>query len=159
VTTPSQVLQRAADDLDGVAATDSDIQILRSHLPDNLTPDWLASLLREHKLAEAYFSLSADDDQSGLGADVIWLTARQMASEACEAEPGISVHPLGFLPIGACATGSGDPYFLDLRQGSNDPPVVRIPHDFAGGDSYPLDRIELVAESLSAFFGKGLTRK
>ena len=159
MTTPGQVLQRAAGNLGGVAATDVDIQVLQTWLPIKLLPNWLTSLLREHELAGAYFSLSEGDDRSGLGASVIWLTAVQMASEARETEPGMSVVHLGFLPIGACAVGSGDPYFLDLRQGSSDPPIVRIPHDFAGGDSYPLNRIELVAESLSAFFRKGLTRK
>jgi hypothetical protein len=110
------------------------------------------STLREHKLAKSYFTLSKKRDKSGLRADVIWMTPAQIVSENCEAEPGISVLTLGFLPIGSCATGSGDPYFLDLRQDSNDPPVVRVPHDYALESPYPIDRVELVSSSLSEFF-------
>jgi hypothetical protein len=151
--TPIQCLQRIAGVLDGASATDDDIQLLRSRLPATLTPDWLMSILREYRLAGICFGLSEEHDRSGLGADVTWLTPGQIVSESCDAEPGISVLPCGFLPIGACATGSGDPYFLDLRQASSDPPVVRVPHDYAGRGPYPLNKVEVVSSSLSQFFG------
>jgi hypothetical protein len=156
--TPAEALQRIANDLCGRAATDEDIKLLVSHLPANFVPDWFARLLAEYKLGGVDFSLSKNDDCSGFGAGMIWLTAEQMVSEAIEVEPGISVVTSGFVPVGACALGSGDPYFLDLREGSDDPPVVRVPHDFAGGATYPLDRIELVARSLSEFFSHALSK-
>jgi hypothetical protein len=150
-----------ADHLHGATASGGDIQMLMTRLGTSLVPDWLASLLKEYKLAGTEFSLSADDDRSSLGADVLWLTPAQMASESCECQPGLSLRGLAFVPIGACATGSGDYYYLDLRDDSFDPPVVRIPHDFAGEGpaSYPLERIELVAQRLSEFFRNGMTRK
>jgi len=150
--TLNQRLQEIAKDLYGVSATDDDILFLRSRLPPALRPDWLISMLRDYKLAGVSLSLAMEHDRSRLVADIIWLTPQQIVSEAQDAEPGISVMSSGFLAIGACATGSGDPYFLDLRGTSNDPPVTRIPHEYATQNSYPLDRIEVVTPSLSEFF-------
>jgi hypothetical protein len=149
--TLNQRLQRIATDLHGALATDDDIHLLRSRLPAVLTPDWLINILREYRLAGVCFSLSKEHDRSGLGADVIWLTPEQIASESLDVEPGISVLPYGLLSIGACATGSGDPYFLDLRQVSSDPPVVRVPHDYSGRGPYLLNKVEVVSSSLSQF--------
>jgi hypothetical protein len=143
-----------AQNLHGLAATEEDVRLLRSRLHEGLVRDWLVSFLRAHRLAGVCFSLSKHDDKSSLGVDVIWLTPAQIVSEATECQPGISVLPLGYIPVGGCAEGSGDPYFLDLREKTIDPPVVRVPHDFAGQGPYPLDRVELVAESLSSFLSK-----
>lgn len=126
--------------------------MLTSRLGSRLTPEWLLSLLKTYALAGECFDLPSDADASGLGVTLLWLTPSQMASEAIESEPGMSVASLGFIPIGACAEGSGDPYFLDLRQGGADPPLVRIPHNFAVQQPYPLDRIEIVTGRLSEFF-------
>ena len=138
--------------LRGTRATDGDIHFLKAQLPVSLTPGWLMAILREHPLAGVGFSLSTDDDESGIGAEVRWLTPAQIVSESVECQPGISVLSHGFLPIGACAEGSGDPYFLDLRNSSDDPPVVRVPHDYASSGRYPLEKIEIVTSSMSKFF-------
>jgi hypothetical protein len=148
------VMKEIAQNLDGTTATEEDVRLLRSRFQESLVPDWLVALLRENRLAGVCFSLSENDDKSKLGAAVIWLTPTQIVSEATECQPGTSVVPLGFIPFGGCAEGSGDPYFLDMREATNDPPVVRVPHDFAGRGPYPLDRIELVTESLSKFLSK-----
>jgi hypothetical protein len=149
--TLDEVLQAIADDLDGVTATESDIRLLRSRLPAALVPDWLVDVLERYKLAGTDFRLTEEQDLSGLGADVMWLSAKHMVGEACDLEPGVTIVRSGFLPFGGCGAGSGDPFFFDLRNGSNNPPVVRVPHDYAGGESYPLDAIELVAPSLTTF--------
>ncbi|MGJ4915698.1 hypothetical protein [Bradyrhizobium oligotrophicum] len=149
---PDLVPERLTVELAGAVATDVDVGMLTSRLDGRLIPDWLRSLLTTYALAGECFDLPSDADASGLGVSLIWLTPRQIVSEAMECEPGLSVTPLGFIPIGACAVGSGDPYFLDLRQGAADPPLVRIPHDFAVEQPYPLDRIEIVTRTLSAFF-------
>ncbi|HLQ93031.1 MAG TPA: hypothetical protein VK148_23655 [Xanthobacteraceae bacterium] len=126
---PAQVLEEISGALHGTKATRNDIKFLKTSLPKNLMPNWLVLLLSEYNLAGSAFSLDRKEDQSGLGAEVIWLLPIQLVSEAYDSEPGISVRSLGFVAIGACATGSGDPYFLDMRMASNDPPVVRVPHD------------------------------
>jgi hypothetical protein len=149
--TLDEVLQVIADELDGAPATDNEIRLLRDRLPAALVPDWLVDALGRYRLAGTDFSLTEEQDLSGLGADLVWLTPKQMIGEACEMEPGFTIVPSGFLPFGGCSVGTGDPFFLDMRDGSNDPPVVRVPHDYAGGGSYPLDALELVAPSLTAF--------
>ena len=148
------VIKEMAQNLHGSAATEEDILLLRSHLNANILPDWFVALLRENRLAGVCFSLTENDDKSKFGAELLWLTPTQIVSEATECQPGTSVVPLGYIPVGACAEGSGDPYFLDLRTETSDPPLVRIPHDFAGKGPYPLDRVELVTESLSNFLSK-----
>jgi hypothetical protein len=110
------------------------------------------ALLRAHPLAGVSFSLDQEHDESGIGAEVIWLTPAQMVSESVECQPGKSVQSSGFITIGACAEGSGDPYFLDLTNSSDDPPLVRIPHDYASSGPYPLEKIEIVTSSMSEFF-------
>lgn len=145
-------LRSIGSNLRGVRATDDDIHFLKTRLPTNLTPDWLTTVLKEYVLAGVSFGLNEDHDESGFGAELIWLNAAQIVSEGIECEPGISVVPLGFLPIGACAEGSGDPYFLDLRNPSANPPLVRIPHDYAVLRPYPCEKIETVTASLSKFF-------
>lgn len=149
--TVDEVLKAIGDDLDGTTATDNDIRLLRARLPAALVPDWLMEALRRYRLAGTDFSLTEEQDLSGLGADVVWLTAKQMIGEARDLEPGFTIVRSGFLPFGGCRAGTGDPFFLDLRSGSNDPPVVRVPHDYAGGESFPLDAVELVARSLTNF--------
>ena len=145
-------LRSIRPNLRGTRATDGDIHFLKAQLPVSLTPGWLMAILREHPLAGVGFSLSTDDDESGIGAEVRWLTPEQMVSENVECEPGRSVLSYGFLAIGACAEGSGDPYFLDLSNPSDDPPLVRIPHDYAVSAPYPRDKIEVVTSSMSEFF-------
>jgi hypothetical protein len=149
--TVDEVLRAIADDLHGTTATDSDIRLLRARLTVALVPDWLVDALKRYNLAGTDFSLTEEQDLSGLGADVVWMTPKQMIKEACDFEPGFTIVRSGFLPFGACSVGTGDPFFFDLRDASDDPPVVRVPHDYAGGESYPLDAIELVAPSLTAF--------
>jgi hypothetical protein len=148
------VMKMIAQNLHGSTATEEDVRLLRSCFGESLVPDWFAVLLRENGLEGVCFSLGETDDKSKLGAEVTWLTPTQIVSEATECQPGTSVVPLGFIPFGGCAEGSGDPYFLDMREATNDPPVVRVPHDFSGRGPYPLDRVELVSESLSMFLSK-----
>lgn len=142
--------------LKGTCATDADIFMLKALFPTELVPEWLVVLLREFKLGGASISLEENDDNSGMGAELKWLTPPQMVSEALECEPGRSVLKIKLLPVAACATGSGDPYFLDLRAMTIDPPLVRVLHDFVSeeGECFPLQGVEVVSYRLSDFFSK-----
>lgn len=84
--------------------------------------------------------------------DLKWLDPDQTVDEAQNVYPGKLVIGLCYLPIGSCLAGSGDPYFLNLDANSEDPALVRIPHDFIADDAYPEEEIELVCHSLSIFF-------
>lgn len=96
--------------------------------------------------------VDADLDLSGLGADILWLSPIQALSEATEAEPGKSFARRGYVPVGACLNGSGDPYFIDVSVDLDDPKLVRIVHD---GDPNAEDTIETVLMSLSQLFRSG----
>lgn len=150
--TLEEVLALVAGRLGGKVATESDVRDLRAGLTPLSLPEWLVHVLRAYRLAGSRMSIDERADESGIGVQMLWLTSRQMISEAHDAEPGMTVCPLGFVPIGACASGSGDPYFLDLRDpNSTDPAVIRIRHDLAGRGEYPVEGFERVAPALSTF--------
>jgi len=109
-------------------------------------PTPLAALLTSEALVGLVFGLSEAQDESGLGADFKWMTCAEMIDEANEAFPGILAVRCGFLPIGQCLVGSGDPYFLRLSDGA----VVRIPHDAARGAVLDCQQVEQVMPSIPA---------
>jgi len=105
----------------------------------------------EAALTGVFFSLSEDQDPSGLGVEMQWMTVDEVLDEAQNATPGIQASRLGLLPVGKCMLGSGDPYFVDTRVASG--PIVRVPHNAVNADTDVLDesRIERVSPSLDAF--------
>lgn len=150
--TASEAFASIGGNLRGRIATVFEVDVLRRGLQGKILPDWFPSALLAYRIIGARMSLDARLDRSGVGVELLWLSPEQIVSEVRDVEPGVSVSQFGFLPIGACATGSGDPYFLDLRvSDTTDPPLVRIRHDLAGEGRYPLDQLELVETTLSAF--------
>jgi hypothetical protein len=150
----ASVLAERENELHGRPATPAEIAELRAALGDALVPVFLSDWMLSYPLAETQFCLSEDGDESGLGADMQWLTPRQMIGEATDAYPGRLAAPLGYLPVGSCLVGSGDYYYLKTGAG-DDPPLVRIPHEAADvDDGLDLDRIEQVAARLSDFLRK-----
>lgn len=92
-------------------------------------------LMQSYPLSGVCFSLDENDDESGMGVDLVWFTAEQMIEEALSAYPGKVVLNLGYLPFAACLVGSGDPYFLKMKGSAlKNPTVVRIPHDLVAED-------------------------
>lgn len=109
-------------------------------------PPRLASFLMSQPLIGLTFLLDEEDDESELGAEFTWMTPEQMIDEATAAYPGIAAVAGGFLPVGICLEGSGDPYFLRLE----DEAIVRIPHEAAIDEKLALEQVELVAWSVSS---------
>ncbi len=107
-------------------------------------PAGIVEVLTTRPLVGLNLVLDESADESGLGADFRWMTGSQILSEAMDAYPGIVATRKGFLPIGVCLEGSGDPYFLRVADGA----IVRIPHDAATENSLDLSRVELVASSV-----------
>ncbi|WP_435248880.1 hypothetical protein ACMAZD_05785 [Vibrio sp. nBUS_14] len=148
-------IKKIETQLTGLKASEEDINQLVEQLPDGLVPSSLLPLLKSFPLAGVCFSLDEEDDESEFGADLKWFTVRQMLEEALEVYPGKGVLKLGYLPVASCLTGSGDPYFLKVLNDNDDPPLVRIPHEFVSDDGeYPESEIELVCGSLSQFFNR-----
>jgi hypothetical protein len=125
-----------------------EIKTIESWLGARL-PDVVVALLTENPLVGLNFTLDDEDDESGLGAELKWMNSDEMLSEATEAYPGLVACPLGYLPVGICLEGSGDPYFLRL----DDAALVRVPHDAVGDDGLNEDAVEVVLSSIAGFVG------
>jgi hypothetical protein len=95
------------------------------------------------------------DDLSGLGVSLRWMSAGEMIEEAIKYYPGIAGLAVGFLLVGSCLEGSGDPYFVRLDDGA----VVRIPHAAAVGGSVDLSKVEVVAPSIDALISSATLRR
>lgn len=93
------------------------------------------------------FSLTAQQDHSGQGVKMIWLSPEQQVDEALNFYPGIVVLKEGFLPIGACLRGSGDPYFLKLHM--NEFRIFRVLHDSSTYSESMVQYITTLAELLN----------
>lgn len=112
--------------------------------------DWCIWLMGTYDVIGYEVVLAPSDDPSGLGVEFRWMTPEQIVSETTESQPGISASQHGFAPIGLCLSGSGDPYFINSLESDN-PPVVRIPHEAVHDGKLDLAAIEVVSPSLSAF--------
>ncbi|HEY6560415.1 MAG TPA: hypothetical protein VI072_24190 [Polyangiaceae bacterium] len=116
-----------------------------------LTPPkpWL-DLLQNYPIVGIEVSLSEDDDESGMGAEMRIMDDTEVLSEAFETYPGLVAVPMGYVPFAICLEGSGDPYFIRSSDGA----VVRIPHDAVDEDELDESSIELIARSLDNLFEK-----
>jgi hypothetical protein len=156
----NDILQKINYDLNGSTLSIQEEIFLKEKLPRQLIQSWFLNLLKKFPLIGVCFSLSENDDMSELGVELKWLTPDQIVEEALFSYPGKSVLKYGYLPIGACLLGSGDPYFLKMTENSEESALVRIPHNFASeNNNYPEDKIELVSISLSKFFSKAMITK
>ncbi|MBN4055074.1 hypothetical protein JYT15_01045 [Acidimicrobium ferrooxidans] len=104
----------------------------------------IAAMLMSLPLIGLTFTLDDEDDQSGLGCEIEWMTVEQMIDESLNAYPGVVAVSRGLLAVGNCLMGSGDPYFLRIEDGA----VVRVPHEAATENDLDLEQVELVASSV-----------
>lgn len=125
-------------------------------LPDAVAgrvPAWLLAVNREVAIAGGTFEISDDEDLSGLGGSLRWLTSHELAEEAVEFYPGIAALAAGFVPVAGCLDGSGDPYFIAGDSESADTPLLRIPLDSVvvrdGADTIDRAAIETVCQRVS----------
>ena len=107
-------------------------------------PTALAEKLTSLPLVGLTFVLDVDKDESGLGVEMLWMTADQMLDEAMSAYPGIAAARKGLLPVGICLEGTGDPYFLRLEDGA----IVRVPHNALSSGELDVSRVERIAASI-----------
>lgn len=136
--------------LSGTSQSEDQVAFLND-LPLEI-PEWFMSALRDFPLAGSRFSLTEEDDQSEMGVEFRWMSPRQIATEVRDAQPGKAAAKCGYLPIGQCLEGSGDPYFLRVSENAANPAIVRIPHDSIGSDGDLLESdVEVVAGTLAEF--------
>lgn len=111
---------------------------------------WL-EFLERHGLQGASFEIPETIDASGLGAELQLLTLAQAREEAEDCYPGLAVGADGYVPVGMCLLGSGDPYFIRHGDGAGGP-LYRIHHDAlwwdaAGVARYGADALATVLDS------------
>jgi hypothetical protein len=138
------VLNRIHSRLVGRSLSSSEKAMLKSKFDVSLLPDVLLDILSNYNIIHQAFSVSEEVDRSGLGVEMEWLTPSNQIEEAYKYYPGILILSEGYLPIGSCLLGSGDPYFLKLVDQKNI--VFRAPHDAVFEGGYDYDSIELICE-------------
>jgi hypothetical protein len=75
------------------------------------------------------------EDLSGVGADIEFFADDSIICEMNDAYPGIVVQKDGFLPVGGCQVGTGDPYFIQVSEGAGGS-LYQIYHDAVREDGY-----------------------
>jgi len=117
-------------------------------------PSYWALFIEEHRLVGRRIQIPESADVSGLGADLQVYSAEQSREEAERFYPGIAVAPDGFVPVAQCLIGSGDPYFINVRDGEGGA-LYRIYHDAVSAGSYnPAEAVAIVlrdARDLSGY--------
>jgi hypothetical protein len=113
-----------------------------------MQPEYWKHFVDENGLVDTEVEVPPEADLSGLGIELEFLDAAGTRVEAEELYPGIGVYRDGFIPVGGCAFGSGDPYFINVNDGENGP-LYRIYHDAVGDENY--DRSQAVAVVLKDY--------
>lgn len=103
-----------------------------------MVPYWQA-FIQKYSLIGIELSVPPEEDLSGVGAEIEILTDDGVRLEQTELYPGIAVSKHGFIPVGGCSLGTGDPYFINSSDGEGGP-LYRIYHDEVTDDAYDADR-------------------
>ena len=112
-------------------------------------PTYWKNFRDEHNLDGAEIEIPEAEDHSELGAEIEIFSDEGILSEANDLYPGIEATRHGFIPVGGCSIGSGDPYFIRSTEGAGGS-LYRIYHDMVFEDDFPeaeavtlvLDRFE-----------------
>ncbi len=106
-------------------------------------PPYWKLFVEQHDLVAREFSISEERDLSGVGAEIEILDEQNSEWERTQTYPGIGVFPAGFIPVGSCGVGSGDPYFICTKDGEGGP-LYRIYHDEVISENYDRTRAIVV---------------
>lgn len=98
-------------------------------------PSEYRQFCESHALAGKTVEISDGDDLSGVGASIELYNEAGATSEANDFYPGLVVKADGYVPIGGCVVGTGDPYFIRI-QDQQPGPVYRIYHDSVHDKNY-----------------------
>lgn len=93
----------------------------------NLIPSWYWHVLQSFPLVGRIVTVSGRLGRH----DIEWMSPADMIIESFAAIPGTGIRAIGYVPVGACASGSGDPYFIRFHE-IDDSPVVQVCHDVTG---------------------------
>ncbi|MDH4471805.1 MAG: hypothetical protein QE487_04310 [Fluviicola sp.] len=129
----------------GEQVNEDQASMLKEHLNHlEVVNDW-CFLITNNKLVGIHLSLDERNDESGFGVELQIMTPSQTIEESLELYPGISAVKEGFLPIGMCMSGSGDPYFI--KKEKDEIKLYRILHDsITENDELDTSSVELISD-------------
>jgi hypothetical protein len=145
-----EIISTRLSEIKGRTADANECKYLIENLSE-LNLDFILDIIQTYPLIGCNFVLSDFHDASGLGVDMIWMPPLDIVEESTKFYPGIVAKKYGYLPIGSCLIGSGDPYFIECKKISNTINLLRIPHTAVFNDDLVIESIEFVS-SLIDFF-------
>lgn len=98
-------------------------------------PPYWQTFVEHHHLIGCELSIPAQSDLSGVGAEIEILDEQGIQAEQNDFYPGIAVSKAGYVPVGGCSLGTGDPYFICVRDGEGGP-LYRIDHEQVTSENY-----------------------
>lgn len=122
------------------------------NLPEELRkiiPDWYKDVLINYPLNGLLIEYN---DNLGDQIDINCVGFEGIQFEFFDVYPGCAIGNLGFICIGECPIGSGNPYFISIDEGKN-PPVYQIYHDVSDiGEKIVEKGKSKIVEKLSDLF-------
>jgi hypothetical protein len=131
------------DQLAGRYITETEKNLIKNKYNGLKYPEFLMSVQMKYKIIGQEFRLNEEDDYSELGVEMSWMTPEDQIEEAFNFYPCKVAVNYGYIPIGKCMYGSGDPYCLEFSK-DNIWNIVRVPHDSIVDDKLNIDEIEYV---------------
>jgi hypothetical protein len=112
-----------------------------------MIPQYWKSFVKQNSLVWKEIEIPEHVDMTEAGAEFEILDEEGICREAEDLYPGIAVSKDGFVPVGGCSIGTGDPYFINQYDGLGGP-LYRIYHDMVGEDGYDRDEaVDVVIEN------------
>lgn len=110
-------------------------------------PKYWIEFLDANKLRGVEIDFDETQDLSEYGASLKMLNEQQIIDEMNNCYPGKVVKEDQYIPIASCSYGSGDPYFINSKDGKSGK-LYRIYHDVCSEDTYDKDSaIDVVLEN------------
>jgi hypothetical protein len=120
-----KLLDKYKSKFKGNRATEQDLQNLKT-LNLSVVNLWI-DVLKKYNIIGESFSLSEEYDLSDFGVELQIMTVDEQMDESLNLYPGIASLKKGYLPLGICLEGSGDPYFI--KDVNSTIFLYRIPHN------------------------------
>jgi hypothetical protein len=112
-------------------------------LKSDLFPEYWKEFVNKNNLEWAEIEFPWPDEDGADGEDdlnviVEILDDKTAEREAYELWPGIGILKDGYIPVGGCGIGSGDPFCINKNDGKNGP-LYLVDHERVGLDGYDKD--------------------
>jgi len=136
----TEILDSKKKSLKGRNASASEIFLVKEKFKD-INGIELLLLILDYNIIGHTLKLSLVEDASRNGVSMQWLSPSGQVEEAFQFYPGIIVVKEGYIPIGECLYGSGDPYFMKNDAGNLN--IYRVLHDVSD-EMFTPEMVELI---------------